>query len=620
MAYRGSRYGNDDDRDEEPVLEIQVLSDVVPLDGVDVSGGISASTDGEQWWPEEQPPVPLGRPVVGSTLTAVGVVGTVVAAALPWADGNDLLASRSPADGGDTVVWLLLALGAAAVLGVLALARPRRSARWWGALVAAVGSAVSGWALVGLPAQASIGVGPGVACAALAVLAAGQLVNALSGPVEPGWRWRPAAIATAAMAVVLAAAGIGSSGLTSARNIDATTANAPLVGLTGAAISTVDREVWHNAGPVYAVAGSVVVIAGHTTRGHSLLTGIAVRDLRTGVERWHHYERGWTVREATLTQDGTTALAVVSTSVQTDAVGFDVATGAVRWQERIGSSVNCRNPSTDEVSPIGGCAGVLVTGDGLLFVRGVGSDGILPVEYVPAKTGRAWPIHLATGCRLRGAGADAAGVYVLEQCVTTGFPEAHLLSETAIAYSPSGTELWTDSLALVKGTVAGIFGPVFVRGDVVFVQQEQRYVAIDEANGEQLWTTIDELEPETTVTDGTYLAWSTGIQVVMLNLHTGEQLWEHDWHFPEEADLAMMSSGHLYLVRHTIGPNPYTCARHAVLLRLDATNGAGATDAGQPLPGGAGNDCGPNVEDRSFLIGPLMVLQTGNAITVLAGR
>jgi hypothetical protein len=277
-----------------------------------------------------------------------------------------------------------------------------------------------------------------------------------------------------------------------------------------------------------------------------------VRDLRTGVERWHHYERGWTVREATLTQDGSTALAVVSTSEQTDAIGLDVATGAVRWQERIGSSVNCRNPATDEVSPVEGCAGVLVTGDGLLYTRGVGADGILPVQYVPAKTGRAWPIRLATGCRLRGAGADAVGVYVLEQCVTTGFPEPHLLSETAIAYSPSGTELWDDSLALVKGTVAGIFGPVFVRGDVVFVQQEQRYVAIDETNGGQLWTTIDELEPETTVTDGTYLAWSTGIEVVM--------------------------------------------------------------------PGGAGNDCGPNVEDRSFLAGPLMVLQTGSTITVLTGR
>ncbi|HKN98982.1 MAG TPA: hypothetical protein VJX10_17815, partial [Pseudonocardiaceae bacterium] len=190
MAYRGSRYG-DGDRDEEPVLEIQVLSDVVPLDGVDVSGGIRATTDGEQWWPEEEPPVPLGRPVVGSTLTGVGVVGTVVAAALPWADGLNLLASRGTADGADVVVWLLLALGASAVLGVLALVRPRRAARWWGVVVAAAGAAVSGWALVGLPAQSSVGVGPGVACAALAVLAAGQLVNALTGPVEPGWRWRP---------------------------------------------------------------------------------------------------------------------------------------------------------------------------------------------------------------------------------------------------------------------------------------------------------------------------------------------------------------------------------------------------------------------------------------------
>jgi outer membrane protein assembly factor BamB len=617
MAYRGSRSGGDD-RDEEPVLEIQVLSDVVPLDGVDVSGGINATTDGEQWWPEEEPPVPLGRPVVGSTLTAVGVLGTVVAAALPWSDGRDLLASRDPSSSNDAVVWLLLVLGAAVVLGVLALARPRRGPRWWGALVAAAGAGLAGWALVGLPAQVSVGVGPGVGAAALAVLAAGQLVNALSRPVAPGWRWRPAGIAAVVVAVVLAGAGVGSSGLTTARNIDATTANAPLVALTGPAPATLDRQLWKSAAPVYAVAGSVALVAGHTTRGPLLLTGVAVRDLRTGAERWHHYERGWTVREATLSQDGTTALAVVSTDVQTDAVGFDVATGAIRWRERLGSAVNCRNPSTDEVSPVVGCVGELVTGDGVMFTRGIGKDGILPVVYVPAKTGRAWPIKVASGCRLRGAGADAGGVYVLEQCVTAGFPEAHLLSETAVAYNLTGTELWSDSLALVKGTVAGVFGPVFIRGDVVFVQQEQRYVAIAAANGAQLWTTTDDLEPETTVTDGTYLAWSTGIQVVMLNLHTGRELWEHDWRFPEEADLPLMSPGRLYLVQHTVGPNPYTCARHAKLLTVGALDGV--IGPGQALPAGAGNDCGPNVEDRSFLLGPLIVLLTGgDAITVLAG-
>jgi outer membrane protein assembly factor BamB len=614
---RRSRY-EDDHWDEEPVLEIQVLSDVVPLDGVDVSGGISANTDGEQWWPEEEPPVPLGRPVVGSTLTAVGVVGTVVAAALPWADGRNLLASRDPADGGNAVVWLLFILGAAAVLGIVVLVRPRRPARWWGALVAAAGAALSGWALVGLPAQASIGVGPGVACAALAALATGQVGNALSRPVQPGWRWRPAGVAVTAAALVLTAAGLGSSGLTTARNIDATTANAPLVALNGHAPSTVDKQLWRSTLPVYAVAGSVVLVGGHTTRDTSLLTGVAVRDLRSGTERWHHYERGWTVREATLTHDGTMALVVVSTTVQTDAIGFDVATGDVRWRERLGSAVNCRYPGTDEISPVTGCEGVLVTGDGLLYTRGIGSDGILPAVYVPARTGRAWSVRLASGCRLRGAGADPHGVYLLEQCVSTGFPESHLLSETAIAYSLSGTELWSDSLALTKGDVAGLVGPVFARGDVVILQQEHRYVAIAEANGAQLWTTDTPLEPETTVTDGTYLAWATGPEAVMLDLHTGQELWEHDWHFPQEADLPLMSAGRLYLLQHTIGPNPYTCARHTVLLKVDAASGA--TDVGQPLPGGAGNDCGPNVEDRSFLVGPLMVLVTGATITVLAGH
>jgi hypothetical protein len=86
----GSR---DRDHDDEPVLEIQVLSDVVPLDGVDVSAGITYAEDGETWYESDEPPLPpepVGRPVIGSTLTGIGVAGTVVAAALPWSGGRSL--------------------------------------------------------------------------------------------------------------------------------------------------------------------------------------------------------------------------------------------------------------------------------------------------------------------------------------------------------------------------------------------------------------------------------------------------------------------------------------------------------------------------------------------------
>ena len=144
------------------------------------------------------------------------------------------------------------------------------------------------------------------------------------------------------------------------------------------------------------------------------------------------------------------------------------------------------------------------------------------------------------------------------------------------------------------------------------------YMALTTANGAQLWTTTDGFEPETTVTDGTRLAWSTGVQVIMLDLHTGAQLWDQDWQFPEEADLPVMADGRFYLIRHTIGPNPYTCATHATLLTLDPATGRSLT-GGSTLPGGAGNDCGPDVEDSSFLRGGLLVLLTGNTITVLSG-
>jgi outer membrane protein assembly factor BamB len=619
MARRRDARRDDHDRDEQPVLEIQVLSDVVPLDGVDVASGISASPDGQQWWDEdEEPPVPLGRPVVASTLTGLGVAGAVVAGALPWSGDRDLPAMHQLATGQSWLVWLLFAVASAVVLGILALARPRRGLRWTGAVAALAAAGLSGWAVVGLPEDADIGIGPGLACAALTVLAAGQLTAALSGVAAPGWHWRPAGIATAVVAGVLALAAVGTSGVATARDVDATTAAAPLVALSGRAPSALDSTVWSSRAQAYSVAGSVALVVGQATRGDTSLPGIAVLDLRTGVERWHHYQRGWRVRDATLTEDGSTALVVVETDADTEAIGFDVATGDIRWRERIASAINCRAPSPDEIAPIGNCAGEMVTGDGLLYQQGIPTDGILRVTYLNGKDGRRWQVRLGQGCRLRGAGGDAGGVYVLTQCVSAGFPDAHLLSETAVAYTLTGHVRWRSPLALVKGTVAGLTGPVFVRSDVAFVQQEQRYVALDTRTGRQLWTSTDSFEPDTTVTDGTYLAWSTGIEVAVLDLHAGTMLWQHAWQFPEEADLPLLTDGRLYLIRHTIGPNPYTCAEHATLLTLDAATGTLAP--GRRLPGGAGNDCGPNVEDRSFLRGSLLVLTTANTVTVLAGH
>ena len=621
MARRVWPGNRDQDRDEEPVLEIQVLSDVVPLDGVDVAHGISAVEDGDQWWTDEEPVEPQqppGRPVVGSTLVALGTAGTVAAAVLPWSGGHNLPDIHELVVVDSWLVWLVLAVAGAVLLAVLGLVRPRRTLRWWGVVFAVAGACLSGYAVVGLPGDTTIGIGPGVASVALFILAVGQLLTAVARGAVWSWRWQPVGIATVVVVGVLLAAGVTSSGLIKARDIDATTADGPLATVTGRAPATVDRVVWSKDAHVYDVAGSVALVVGEADHHGVQLPGVSVLDLRTGQERWHHYERGWRVREAGLTADGSVALVVIDTDEETDAIGFDAVSGETLWRERIALSVNCRYPGSDEISPVGGCAGELVTGDGLLFVGPVGGNDVLPITYVPARTGKKWPIHLGPGCRLRGAGADGNSLYILSQCVTAGFPERHLLSETAVAYTLSGTERWSTPLDLVKGTVAGIFGPVFVRGDVVFVQQEQRYVALSTAGGAQLWTTTDELEPETTVTDGTYLAWATGIDVMMIDLHTGATLWHRIWRFPVEADLPLMGPHQLYLVRHTIGPNPYTCARHAALMRLDAASGTvGASDE---LPGGAGNECGPDVEDRSFLRGSLLVLTTGDSITVLTGH
>jgi outer membrane protein assembly factor BamB len=599
MGDTGSRDWDQDGHDE-PV--IWALPDVEP------SGDDSAPPAADR------PKIRVGRPVVGSTLTAVGIAGTVVAAALPWSGGRSLPGARDLAPGQSWLVWLVLAVLVAPLLGVVALARPRLGVRWSGAVVAAVGAALSAWAVVGLPGDQPVGVGPGLACVALVVLAVGQVLAALDRTVQPRWRWRPAGIAAAVVVVVLAAAGVASAGLVNARDVAATTADGPLATITGTAPSVLDRKVWGATARVYDVAGSAALVVGETDRGGTALPGVSVLDLRTGAERWHHYERGWKVRDAALTEDGSTALVVVNTASGTDAIGFDVATGTVRWRQRLAAAVNCQSPGTDQIAPIGGCAGDLVVGDGLLYL----GAGRASLTYLDATDGHTWPIGLGRGCRARGAGADAHGVYVLDQCVSAGFPEPHLVSERALAYDLTGRQRWSSPLQVVRGTVAGGFGPVFVRGDVVLVEQEMRYAALTTATGAQLWTTTDGFEPETTVTDGTLLAWSTGVQVVMLDLHTGAQLWDQSWQFPEEADLPVMADGRFYLIRHTIGPNPYTCATHATLLTLDPATGTALT-AGSTLPDGAGNDCGPDVEDSSFLRGPLLVLLTGNTITVLSG-
>ena len=42
--------------------------------------------------------------------------------------------------------------------------------------------------------------------------------------------------------------------------------------------------------------------------------------------------------------------------------------------------------------------------------------------------------------------------------------------------------------------------------------------------------------------------------------------------------------------------------------------------SGRLVPGSVGNDCGPDVQDRTFLRGSFVVLVTASTITVLAGH
>jgi outer membrane protein assembly factor BamB len=608
--------------EDEPALEIP--PDVVPM--ADVYFIPDDDPEPRVDPRQDEPRPPVGRSVVGSTLTGLGVIGAVVAAVLPWSGALGLTGLRGLAAGRSWLIWLLLAFAAAVVLGVIALVRPGRRVRWWGVAAALAGSALSGLALVGLPAELAVGPGPGLACVALAVLAAGQVAAAVSRSAEPGWRWRPAGIAASVAVVVLVGAGLGSAGLVAVNNVDATTSAGPVTAVSGAPPSVVDTVVWRRGVSVYDVAGSSVLAFGHAEHGVATMSGVSVLDLATGRERWHHYERGWQVLDAALTGDGRITIVVVNSATGTDALGFDAATGDQLWRDRLGSGFNCTYAGKGQIAPIGGCLGQLITGDGVLYAAGgapnpVGAPDIVgPATYVSARDGRSWPVPVGADCRLRGAGGDAGGLYVLDQCVSPGFPEPHLISEQVVGYDLTGRQRWSSPLQLQRGTVAGILGPVFVRGDVVLAEQEQRYVALNTATGAQLWSTSDPFEPEAVVTDGTRLAWASGIQVTTMDLHSGAQLWQHDWNFPLEADLPAIAGGHLYLIQHTLGPDVYNCARDATLLLLDTTTGKYVAPRGSGLPAGVGNDCGPDVQDRTYLRGSYMVLATASTITVLAGH
>jgi len=617
-----ARWDREPEPGDEPVMDIRPLSDdVVPLGDV-----YFIDDNAEAAEPEPAPPrprEPVGRPVVGSTLTGLGLVGTVVAAALPWSGGQGLTAVRGIAVGRSWVVWLLLAVAAAVVIGIAALVRPGRRIRWWGAVAAMAAAVLSGWSVVALPGDRAIGPGPGLACVALALLAAGQVAAAVAAPADTRWRWRPAGIAASVAVVVLAAAGFGSATLVHVQDVDATTASGPLPLVTGSAPTALRTELWRRSVTVYDVAGSSALVFGHAEHSGTAMAGVSILDIRTGVERWHHYERGWTVVEAGLTGDGRGAMVIVNTAGGVDAIGFDVASGTELWRQRLADGYQCGEPLANQIESIGGCSGQMITGDGILFVNGASDPGrgpefVGPASYIAARTGHLWRIPLAPNCRVRGAGGDDTSLYVLDQCVSPGFPEPHLLSERAVAYDQDGHARWSDPLALVKGTVAGGAGPVFVRGGVLFTEQEQNFDAIDARTGRLMWTTTDGLDIPTTVTDGTRLVWASGVQVTTMDLFTGDQLWQRPWRFPDEADLPAIADGHLYLIQHTIGPNPYSCAEAAEFVLLDPNTGTDAAPA-TPLPDDAGNDCGPDVRDRTFLVGPLLVLLTANTITVLTG-
>lgn len=564
--------------------------------------------------PPADPGPPRGRlSGPGAVTAALAVCAVVAAAALPWSGGRDLVSARLLPGTRSTAVGLLTVLVVAAVLGALALARPRRAVVAWGVVAALAGAALSAWAYPGLPPTASVGPGPALAVWAL-VLLAWCLVRTVL-------RRRPATVARTAVGAVLAAvtlvgAGLGGTAVAGAFDVDASTATSPGPPVPlGPAPASARVVRWSRPDPLGGVAGGAAVFAGRTARAGAALAGPVAVDLATGAERWHHYERGWTVRDLGTTADGTTVVAVVAAGDGLDAVAFDLATGAERWERRVAAGLDCPlsadHLGPDRIGPADACTGLpptLVVGDGLVF----SSAGPPAVDYVDGLDGHTWRLPLDPSCRPVSATATGPVTDLYLRCSSGG----QVTAERVVALDRAGRRLWSTELSVGpedKAPDPGAFLPG--AGGALVVARGSGGVALDATTGSTLWGTANGLDPSSASVDGGTLAWSTWYAASGYDPRTGVLRWQSQVTAP--ATVPVTGGGRVYLLSGA-SLGGVRCDEPAGLTVLDAATGA-AVGGRASLPAGIGSDC-PADQPRGIVVGPLLVLSSASATAVLADR
>lgn len=213
------------------------------------------------------------------------------------------------------------------------------------------------------------------------------------------------------------------------------------------------------------------------------------------------FERGGGISGGALAVDGATLFA---TTGYGELVALDVATGAVRWRQRLDAGITAPTIANN-------------------------------TAYIVSRDSQAWAIDTSNGrIRWQLPAAPAAAVLtggaapaITDRLVIFPFGSGELVASLRL----SGVRVWGTTVAGSRRGVAyndlnDVTGDPVVQGGVVYAgNQAGRVVALEAASGERLWTATDgAYSPVVPAGDSIFFV-SDRNELVRVDAATGERIW-----------------------------------------------------------------------------------------------